>query len=146
MKSFDDILNNRLKMGNYQFKIISVIGLIEFIDGIEYIYLSILLSILKNEWDLNQSTLSMLGSSYFLGIVIGNIICALIADAIGRRRTIIISCLFQISIIFLTSHVQNANELAVLRLLYGIIFGITIPLSYVFSSEIVVNQYRGRVG
>lgn len=53
MISFDRILETKIGTGLYQFKTLCIIGLVEFCDGIEYTFMSILIAILKNEWNLN---------------------------------------------------------------------------------------------
>ena len=52
MISFDQILEKRIGTGFYQWKTLSIVGLVEFCDGIEYTFMSILIAILKKEWDL----------------------------------------------------------------------------------------------
>lgn len=52
MLSFDNILESNIKTGVFQYKTISIIGLIEFCDGIEYTFMSIMMTILKSEWNL----------------------------------------------------------------------------------------------
>jgi MFS family permease len=36
-------------------------------------------------------------------------------------------------------------EMCFLRLAYGTIFGFTMPLSYVITSEIILAEFRGRI-
>lgn len=45
MISFDDLLEHKIKTGTHQFKTLGIIGLVEFCDGIEYAYMSILIAI-----------------------------------------------------------------------------------------------------
>lgn len=55
MYSFDQILESKVKTGSYQFRNIFVVGLIEFCDGIENIFMTLLITILAKEWDLKLS-------------------------------------------------------------------------------------------
>ena len=55
MKTFDNILDEKIGTGAYQYKIFGVVSLLDFCDGIEYAFMSILLSILKTEWGLDNS-------------------------------------------------------------------------------------------
>lgn len=144
MISFDKILESHIRTGVYQFKSITVIGLLEFCDGIEYTFMSILIAILRNDWDLSTFQISTLSSIYFVGGVIGNFLCALIADIIGRRRCFIIFNAISVILVIWVSFAGSYEQMLALRLLFGIVFGLTPPLGSVYVSEIVVAKYRGR--
>lgn len=47
-------------------------------------------------------------------------------------------------LIFYTSFSKTYNEILVLRLFYGLVFGTTNPLGYVYITEITEAKYRGR--
>lgn len=47
MLSFDNILEKRIGTGFYQNKTLAIIGLIEFCDGMRFIFMSILITVLK---------------------------------------------------------------------------------------------------
>lgn len=51
--TFDDYLEKRLFMGTYQTTQIMVALLINFLDGIEWAFLSIVISIIAKEWNLD---------------------------------------------------------------------------------------------
>jgi len=51
---FDQILETKIRMGRFQYETVAIVGLIDFLDGFEYLFLSILISILRNEWDLSN--------------------------------------------------------------------------------------------
>jgi hypothetical protein len=53
MISFDQILEENIKTGLFQGRTLSIIGMLEFCDGLEFLFMSILMSILKVEWDLS---------------------------------------------------------------------------------------------
>ncbi|CAK81843.1 unnamed protein product (macronuclear) [Paramecium tetraurelia] len=146
MISFDDILEKKIRTGSYQFKTLGIIGLVEFCDGIEYAYMSILVAIIQKEWELNQQQIASLGSSFLLGMVIGNCICAFITDIIGRKTTFTIFTGLSVFLIYFTSICTSYNQMITLRLMFGIVFGTSYPLGYVFISEVTEPRYRGRFG
>lgn len=86
----------------------------------------------------------MLGSSFLTGIVLGNFLCAFLSDKIGRKLTFIIFTGITVILIFYTSFSKTYNEILVLRLFYGLVFGTTNPLGYVYITEITEAKYRGR--
>lgn len=55
MISFDNILEKRIGTGFYQGKALAIIGLVEFCDGLKFTFMSILIAILKKEWDLSPT-------------------------------------------------------------------------------------------
>lgn len=61
-----------------------MLGLVDFCGGIEYVFMTILMAILKQEWGLDVMELSSLGSAYLLGTLIGGFLCAYVSDVIGR--------------------------------------------------------------
>ncbi|CAD8146111.1 unnamed protein product [Paramecium octaurelia] len=144
MISFDQILEEKIGSGIYQLRTVSIIGLIEFCDGVEYVFMSILMAILQKEWQLSQTQVATLGSSFLGGVVIGNCICAYITDKIGRKTSFSIFAGLSVILVYYTSFAQSYNEIIILRLLFGIVFGTTSPLGYVFITEVAVAKYRGR--
>ncbi|CAD8110412.1 unnamed protein product [Paramecium sonneborni] len=144
MISFDEILEKNIKTGKYQIRTLSIIGLQEFCAGLEYLFMSILMAILKEEWNLSQNQVALLSSIFLFGVVLGNFFCAFVADLIGRQITFIIFSGLSVILIFYTSFCNTYKEILILRLLYGLTFGTLNPLGYVYITEITEPQYRGR--
>ncbi|CAD8104679.1 unnamed protein product [Paramecium sonneborni] len=144
MISFDRILETKIGTGFYQFKTLFIIGLVEFCDGIEFTFMSILIAILQKEWDLNQAEVASLGSSFLFGVVLGNLLCAFSADILGRKVTFTIFTGLSSFLVFYTSFSHSYGEMIVLRLCFGLVFGTTCPLGYIFISEVTEAKYRGR--
>ncbi|KAM3127911.1 hypothetical protein pb186bvf_019981 [Paramecium bursaria] len=90
MKTIDDILDQKICTGRYQYIIFSVVSLIDFCNGIIYVGMSILLPILQNMWGLDQNQMVLLGSISFVGSGFGNYIYAYVTDSIGRKTTLMI--------------------------------------------------------
>lgn len=76
--------------------------------------------------------------------MIGNCICAYITDKIGRKTSFSIFAGLSVILVYYTSFAESYNEIVILRLLFGIVFGTTSPLGYVFITEVAVAKYRGR--
>ncbi|CAD8183877.1 unnamed protein product [Paramecium octaurelia] len=144
MISFDEILEKNIKTGWYQARTLSIIGLQEFCAGLEYLFMSILMTILKEEWNLSQNQVALLSSIFLFGIVLGNFLCAFLADIIGRQITFIIFSGLSVILIFYTSFCDSYKEMIILRFLYGLTFGTLNPLGYVYVTEITEAKYRGR--
>jgi putative MFS transporter len=144
MLSFDDILTNRVKLGRGQFEQFLIMSMIDFIDGYQEIMMAILIAILTLQWNLSHTEVMFFGSSSFFGIMIGSFISSVVADRIGRRTVMAYGMFSTGVVIILQSVVVNYGEMILLRVLLGILFGISLPLSMVVVSEIVPTDVRGK--
>jgi len=86
-----------------------------------------------------------LGAVYLLGTVIGSILCAYATDVLGRKRTFILFCGLSSLCVYGISFTRGIEEMLVLRLLFGIVFGLTYPLAYIYMSEVSISHNRGRM-
>ncbi|CAD8183875.1 unnamed protein product [Paramecium octaurelia] len=103
-----------------------------------------MMAILKSEWNLTSSQTSNIGSSYLLGIVLGNILSAFLVDKIGRKTTFAFSTAISTFLCFKISFTKAYIEMILLRLFFGMIFGITYQLGFIILSEITEAKFRGR--
>ncbi len=60
-------------------------------DGAESLVISFLLPVLKNEWNLSPTKLSLIGTSIFFGFFVGSVLSGYFGDKYGRRKPLIIS-------------------------------------------------------
>ena len=74
----------------------------------------------------------------------GNILFAFIADLIGRKVTFTFFSALSVFLIYYASFSQSYQEMVVLRLFFGLVFGTTCPLATIFVIEITEAKYRGR--
>jgi len=71
--SLEDHLNH-CGLGRFQYNIFIMVALIVAADGMEMTVISLLRKPLSDEWALNDDNFSLLGSTVFLGLLIGNLI------------------------------------------------------------------------
>ncbi|KAM3127307.1 hypothetical protein pb186bvf_020593 [Paramecium bursaria] len=143
--TFDSILSKQIKFGKSQIITFSIVSLIDFLDGSELMYLMLLNSILYTEWSLNQPQLIILGSVFNIGLVIGAILCGYSSDIYGRKRILIFGCFLQALTVFATAFARNYIEMLILRTLYGIVIGLSIPISQILMTEVTPQRNRGQV-
>lgn len=77
-----------------------------------------------------------MASIYFIGIVMGNAICALVSDRVGRRILLLWGSFITFIAFLLSSFVENFAELIILRLILGLVLGLTFPISIIIVAEI----------
>lgn len=65
--------------------------MIEFMQGFQEIFVGIQTKILTNDWNLSETQQMVLGSVFYGGVMIGNSVCSLLADAAGRRILLLVS-------------------------------------------------------
>lgn len=142
--AFDSILENKVGFGKYQYISYIFIGLTQFSDGSEIVALSILLPVLKNEWNISDEKQGLLGSILFLGIFIGSLLGGWISDKVGRRLALFHASIIQFIVGVLSTMVSDINTFILVRGIFGIIIGFTIPLTPSLASEITPVEYRGK--
>lgn len=65
-------------------------------------------------------------------------------DYIGRKITFVLFTGLSAILVYITGECTNYSEMILLRLFYGITYGTTYPLGFVYISEVTVAKYRGR--
>lgn len=70
--------------------------------------------------------------------------CAFLADSIGRKITFVLFTGFSAILVYITGESTTYSGMIVLRLLFGITYGTTYTLGFVYISEVTVAKYRGR--
>jgi fucose permease len=85
-----------------------IIGLIDFVDGSEMIFTTLLPNILKTEWNLTTLEISLFGSVFYIGLFFGALFSGILCDVIGRKLTLNIGCSVDLIIIIFTIYAQNA--------------------------------------
>ena len=142
--TFDCILEEKLGFGKYHFISLLFLCLVDFNDGVELLSMSLIMPIIKKEWDLSNFFVEILSSIFYLGMLIGALLTGRLSDKIGRKLTIIYSTLLQFLVGFSFSLINNLYLLMILRFLYGFCYGFSLPLTISIVSEIIPLQYRGK--
>lgn len=143
--NFDEILEKRIGCGKYQYLTVFFLCLVDFNDGIELLSMSLILPILKREWELESFWLEVISSVFYLGMLIGALITGKVSDKYGRRLTILIASSLQFLITICFCFVNSILTLIILRFIYGFIYGFSLPLSISMVSEIIPVKYRGKL-
>jgi len=143
--NFDEILENRIGFGKYQFLTVLILCLVDFNDGIELLSMSLIIPILKREWQIEKLCIEIISSVFYFGMLIGAVITGKISDRYGRRITILISSSIQFVITLCFCFVNSIFFLIILRFIYGIIYGFSLPLSISMVSEIIPLRFRGKL-
>lgn len=86
----------------------------------------------------------LLGSVFFFGNLLGALLTGPLSDRYGRRKVVLLNSLAYGLIALSFLFVESIGALFMLRLMYGFIYGITLPISTTFYSEITTTKMRGK--
>ena len=76
-------------LNKYSWKVFFLVGIAMICDGFDYSAVSYTMPQISAEWGLTSLETGSLSSWSMIGLVIGGIISGLLADKIGRRKTLI---------------------------------------------------------
>jgi benzoate transport len=123
-------------LGRRHWIVVLLLGLVTLFDGYDTFAPSYVIPYAIKGWRLPPSQAGLLVSSGLVGFMIGSLLVGLIADRIGRKKTLLggltIACLFDLVI---AAHARDFGEFVTLRLLAGLGLGMLLPLSVTIINE-----------
>ncbi|WP_206019504.1 MFS transporter [Pseudomaricurvus alkylphenolicus] len=129
-------------MSPFQVRAIVICLMINMLDGFDVLVMAFTAASVSKEWGLQDSHLGILLSAGLVGMAIGSLVLAPLADKYGRRPLIIV-CLLIISVgMFLSALAQNSYQMAILRLITGLGIGGMLASLTVIVSEYSSDRWR----
>jgi benzoate transport len=122
-----------------------VVGLcfvVNMIDGMDVLILSYIAPTLQEEWGVAADRLGILFSAGILGMAIGGIVLAPLADLFGRRLVIIASLIVSTIGMILSGFAADIPQLMVLRLLVGVGIGTVLASMAAIIAEYAPDRHR----
>ncbi|MFS7240030.1 MFS transporter [Serratia proteamaculans] len=129
-----EIIDNA-KISPYQILILSLCFLIVLLDGFDTAVIGYIAPALREEWGLLPAQLSPAFGAGLLGLLIGSLIFGPVADAIGRKRVLLVSILIFGGGTLASAYTHSIESLTLLRLITGIGLGGAMPTCITLSSE-----------
>jgi MFS transporter, putative metabolite:H+ symporter len=130
--------------GRFQIKLMIICGLGWAADAMEILLIAFALPAIAAEWLLSDAQRGLLGTSIFLGMLVGAWTWGWISDKVGRKfgfvSTVAIDSVFG----FLSAFSPSYIWLLVLRTLTGFGVGGTLPVDYAIFAEYLPARKRGR--
>jgi len=112
-------------------------------DGFDVQSLGYVAPALSAELHISRAQLGPVLSAAPLGVLIGSILCSMLADKIGRRPVLIASTLFYAVLTWLTARAGSLEELRIVRVIGGIGMGAIMPNAMALVGE--YSPQRARV-
>jgi len=121
-------------------------SLIYGLTAMNVLLIAAVLTPIINEFGLKQQPLvsGLLLSVGYLGMFVGALSCGILADYIGRKKTLLFTISTMTVFTALNSMAPDPTTMAFLRFLAGIGLGGSLPQPGVYVSEYIPAKYRGR--
>lgn len=129
-----EIIDNA-KISPYQILILTLCFLIVLLDGFDTAIIGYIAPALREEWQLQPAQLSPAFGAGLFGLLLGSLIFGPVADAIGRKRVLLVSILIFGGGTLASAYTSSIESLTLLRLITGIGLGGAMPTCITLSSE-----------
>ncbi len=133
------------KISRFQIKIMFVSGMGFFTDAYDLFVIGIVVYLLKSQWHLSTSQVSLLNSITLLASAVGALIFGRIADILGRKRIYGYEVLILAIGAIASAFAPNYTFLLICRAVLGIGIGGDYPVSATIMSEYAGKKTRGRM-
>ena len=138
MKSVQEQIDNT-PMSGFQVLAVSVCLAINMLDGYDVLVMSFAAPFVAEEWSLSDTVTGLLLSSGLVGMALGSLFLAPLADVYGRRRMTLWSLAAVTAGMLASALAADHTQLIALRFLTGIGIGAMLA-----SLTVVVSEYSSR--
>ena len=114
---------NEQPMSRYQWFIVGICLFLYIIDGFDFMVMAYVASSIGAELSLTSTHIGALISAGLVGMTVGSIFVAPLADRIGRKNLVIISLILCATSMVAATFVRSAFELGICRFITGIGIG-----------------------
>jgi MFS transporter, AAHS family, 4-hydroxybenzoate transporter len=132
-------------IGGLQLRVFLLCAAVLFVDGFDVQGITYVAPAISREWGLPRGAFGPTFSAGLFGLMLGAILLAPLADRIGRRRVIILSCTAFGLGTLLTVWVASLSALLVLRFFTGFGLGSALPNAIGLASEYAPERRRALV-
>ena len=138
---FEKLDDSSLKKVHFKIAMLSSGG--SFLDGFDISIISVAILILRPEFTLTSTDVTLLLGSTILGMIFGGVIVGYIADLKGRRYLYLWDMIFFILFTVLCAVATDYLQLLIFRLLLGIAIGADYAITPTIISEFSPAKRRG---
>ena len=139
-----DIIDEQ-KIGAWQIRTFLLCAAVLFVDGFDVQGITYVAPAISQAWHLQRGAFGPTFSAGLVGVMLGALLLAPLADRVGRRRVIIYSCIAFGFFTALTVWVSSLNTLLVLRFFTGLGLGGALPNAIGLASEYAPRKHRGSI-
>jgi MFS family permease len=129
----------------FQLKIMFVSGMGFFTDAYDLFVIGVVVALLKEQWTLSTTQVSLLNSATLAASAVGALIFGRVADIMGRKKIYGFEVLILAAGAIASAFAPNFTFLLVSRIVLGIGIGGDYPVSATIMSEYSGKRSRGRM-
>jgi len=136
---------NEAPMGLFHLRAVLTSGMGFFTDAYDLFIIGTALVLIKPEWHLSSTQISLLSSTSLIAAFCGAFIFGRIADVFGRKKIYGLEAALMVLGAVLSSIAPNVTALIVFRFILGLGIGGDYPVSAVLMSEFANRKDRGKL-
>jgi MFS transporter, putative metabolite:H+ symporter len=141
--SFDEAIE-QVGFGRFQIKLMLICGFGWAADAMEVLLIAFALPAIAEEWGLTNAQRGLLGTSIFLGMLVGALVWGRLSDLIGRKTGFVSTVAIDSVFGLLSALSPSFIWLLILRTMTGFGVGGTLPVDYSIFAEYLPQRKRGR--
>ncbi|HEX4249064.1 MAG TPA: MFS transporter, partial [Pseudonocardia sp.] len=126
----------------FQYGVVTLCGLIMFIDGFDTQAISYLAPRIAREWGLSQALLGPIFSAALAGLMVGYLVLAPLSDRFGHKRLLVVATVSFAVCTLAAVWSSNVTELVALRFLTGLGLGAAAPSAIALTGEFSPKRLR----
>lgn len=131
-------------ISSFHYLLLTICCLIYALTAMNVMLIGAALPAIAKDWSLSKVVAGILLSAGYAGMFVGALSCGAIADAVGRRKALLLTITMASVFTGLCSIAWDVVSMSILRFLAGIGLGGTLPQPGVYLSEYVPADRRGR--
>ena len=116
--------------------------LLNVADGFDVLAMSYAAPALAAQWSVDPKQLGAVFSAALVGMAVGSLFLAPLADVFGRRRVVLATAAFLSASMFATALSVSVWQLVLLRFLAGLGIGVMVPISATLATEYSPTRIR----
>jgi AAHS family 4-hydroxybenzoate transporter-like MFS transporter len=132
-------------VGAFQLRVFLLCAAVLFVDGFDVQGITYVVPTLTREWGLVRGQLWPALTGGLVGVMLGAMFLAPLADRVGRRTVIVYSCVAFGALTLLTPAVGSLLPLAALRFFTGLGLGAALPNAIGLASEYAPHRRRALI-
>ncbi|MFC9841309.1 MFS transporter [Rhodococcus sp. NPDC127530] len=129
-------------VGRFRYLLLALAGAVMFLDGFDTQAISFAAPAIGREWGLSVSALGPIFSAAIVGLMVGYLCLAPLAQRFGHRRTVLVCTAMFGILTLLCALAESSIQLIALRFLTGAGLGAAIPSLVALTSEFAPARRR----
>ncbi len=136
-----DLVENQ-KLGRFFWNVMAWCLLVSLGDGYDYTAMAFAAPAVIKAMHVERSAMGSVFGAGLFGNMLGSMVFGYIGDRLGRKRAIVIGCLFFGALTFATMFARSLDALLYLRFIAGLGIGGAVPNAIALISEYSPRRYR----